>query len=107
MNMKNTLLQQEHSLRELAARAKWSGKGMADACRVSVRTLERRVLRETGKPLRAWLGEQRAVRGQELLQQGTMVKVVAADLGYAHATHFSRAFRRYWGHPPCSLTGPE
>jgi AraC-like DNA-binding protein len=36
----------------------------------------------------------------ELLRDGSSVKETAAILGYEHATHFSREFKKRWGHSP-------
>ncbi len=84
----------------LAKQANWSVTRFAKQCGVSVRTLERyfeETFRETPK---AWLREQRQQLAIELLRDGNSVKETAAELGYNHATHFSREFKKFWSCSP-------
>ena len=62
--------------------------------------MERHFLKAMGKRPQAWLCEQRQSRAIELLQDGYNVKKTAALLGYKHSTHFSREFKKHWGHAP-------
>ncbi len=38
-----------------------------------------------------------------LLEQDCKVAVIASQFGYKHATHFSAAFKKYFGYPPTKL----
>ena len=57
-------------------------------------------LKAMGKRPQTWLCEQRQSRAVELLQDGCNVKKTATLLGYKYATHFSREFKKHWGHAP-------
>ena len=72
----------------------------AEAVRISVRTLQRR-LDTLGVTYRVLVGELRDEEARRLLRQtGLSVSAIAASLGYADATAFSRAFRRQVGQTP-------
>jgi transcriptional regulator GlxA family with amidase domain len=98
----NSRLNHVRNWQEMASEANWSVSKLAKKLNVSVRTLERYFLGELKQSPHAWLFEQRQRRGLELLRKSQAVKEVAASLGYAHGTQFSRDFRRYWGHSPMS-----
>ena len=85
---------------ELARQANWSAAALAEKCDVSLRTLERYFTEKTGKCPQAWLCELRQQQAIELLRRGCKVKETAEFLGYKHATHFSREFKKHWGHAP-------
>jgi AraC-like DNA-binding protein len=85
---------------ELARQANWSAATLAKKCGVSLRTLERYFLKAMGKHPQTWLCEQRQRQAIELLRDGCNVTKTATLLGYKHATHFSREFKKYWGHVP-------
>jgi transcriptional regulator GlxA family with amidase domain len=86
--------------KELAQQADWSAATLAKRCGVSLRTLERYFLKEMGKCPQTWLCEERQRRAIELLRDGCNVKKAATILGYKHATHFSREFKKHWRHAP-------
>jgi transcriptional regulator GlxA family with amidase domain len=88
---------------ELAQQANWSASTLAEKCNVSLRTLERRFLKQVGKSPHAWLSEQRLHQAIELLRDGSSVKETAACLGYKNQHHFSREFKKQNGHPPSQL----
>jgi AraC-like DNA-binding protein len=73
---------------------------LAKQCDVSVRTLERYFHEKVGMCPHAWLFDQRQRSAIELLRDGNSVKETAVILDYKHATHFSREFKKRWGHPP-------
>ncbi len=74
--------------------------GVAGALGMSVRTLDRRLAAE-GTGFRRLLDEVRCSLAERLLHRGSMgVEDVAARLGYADATAFTRAFRRWRGMTP-------
>jgi transcriptional regulator GlxA family with amidase domain len=96
----NGRLQWTQNWKELAQHANWSATALAEKCGVSLRTLERHFLKAMGKRPQTWLCEQRQSRAVELLQDGCNVKKTATLLGYKYATHFSREFKKHWGHAP-------
>lgn len=100
----NSKLNQIQNWPEMLRQANWKLSEMAKHCGVSLRALERYLLRKFGKCPRAWLAEMRMRQAVELLRDGSNVKEVAAVLGYKHPTHFSRAFTRHWGHSPIRLS---
>jgi len=100
----NTKLNQTPNWPDLAKQANGSVSGLAKCAGVSVRTLERHFLRQMGKRPKAWLIEQRQHRAVELLRHGNSVKEIAGNLGYVHASHFSREFKKYWACSPTAKT---
>jgi AraC-like DNA-binding protein len=72
---------------------------IARAVGVSVRTLQRR-LAEEGASYQGILDEARAELARVYLAEGWSVTEVAFTLGFADASSFSRAFRRWTGRPP-------
>lgn len=76
---------------------------VAAQCGVSTRTLMRQ-LRAEGTAFQALLDADRKARAQSLLQQnGLSVEEVAAQLGYADTSNFSRTVRRWFGVTPRAL----
>jgi transcriptional regulator GlxA family with amidase domain len=90
---------------ELATQSNGSGVTLAKKCNVSVRTLERYFLEKMGVSPHLWLLEQRKGRATKSLGDGNSVKETAAILGYKHATHFSRDFKKHSGHSPSKQAG--
>ena len=84
----------------LAKQENWSVTRLAKFCGVSVRALERHFQDAFGKTPKAWISKQRQKLALELLRDGCSVKETAAVLGYNHATHFSREFKKFWGYSP-------
>ena len=76
-----------------------TAEGIARVLGISVRTLSRR-LRELGTSHRAVLDAMRKQIAHRLLAEGTQVKDVADRLGFADASAFHRAFRRWYGISP-------
>src|SRR5690349_2488617 len=99
MGMKSKL-DQIQNWEELAREVKWSASALAKKTGVSLRTLERYFIKKSGQCPKSWLTEKRQHLAIELLQDNCAVKVVAADLGYKDATHFSRGFKAYWEYCP-------
>jgi transcriptional regulator GlxA family with amidase domain len=87
---------------ELAEQAYWCVSLLAMHCGVSVRTLELHFHAAKGECPRQWLFEQRMRRAKELLLAGSSVTETALTLGYQYdnVTHFSRDYKKCWGHPP-------
>ena len=100
----NCRLEWTQNWKELAHEANWSATALAEKCGVSLRTLERHFLKAMDRRPQTWLCEQRQQQAIELLRDGCNVKETAKLLGYGHATHFSREFRKHWGHSPTTKT---
>ena len=75
---------------------------VAQQCGVSTRTLMRQ-LRAEGTSFQVLLDTDRKGRAQLLLQQHLSVEEVAAQLGYADTSNFSRTVRRWFGVTPRAL----
>ncbi len=76
---------------------------VAGQCGISARTLMRQ-LRAEGTSFQALLDTDRKGRAQWLLQQKRLsVEEVAAQLGYADTSNFSRTVRRWFGMTPRAL----
>lgn len=83
-------------------------RAMAAALHTSERTL-RRQLQQEGQSFRALLDEVRAARAADWLAAGTLTQEqIAERLGFADASSFSQAFKRWHGRPPAALRrGPR
>ncbi|MBB4910932.1 AraC family transcriptional regulator [Actinophytocola algeriensis] len=92
-----------HEVRELLTRLGALGSPMPEVARelnLSTRTLRRR-LEEEGTSFRALLDEVREALAEELLTKGAVpVEDVAVRLGYAEASSFIHAFKRWKGVTP-------
>jgi AraC-like DNA-binding protein len=92
-----------HEVRELLTRLGALGSPMPEIARelnLSARTLRRR-LEEEGTSFRALLDEVREALAEELLTMGAVpVEDVAVRLGYAEASSFIHAFKRWKGVTP-------
>lgn len=73
---------------------------LAHDAQISERTLMRRCQRDLGMSLAEWRQRLRLVRAMPLLQSGTTVERIAADLGYSGASAFIAMFRRMMGATP-------
>jgi AraC-like DNA-binding protein len=102
----NTRLNHIQNWPELAEEANWSGTTLARNCGISLRTLQRHFLKTMGKTPKTWLDEQRHLQAVKLLREGSSIKETAAHLGYKHAHHFSRNFKKYFGFPPTEAGHP-
>lgn len=67
---------------------------------VSLRTLERCFLAETGVAVGEWRRRHRLFHALRLLEGGAPVTTVAFEVGYGTVSAFSQAFRRQFGAPP-------
>ncbi len=67
---------------------------------VSVRTLERAFLQQTGLSLRIWRLRARLLRALPLLERGDSVTDVALACGYESTSSFIASFRRFFGTTP-------
>jgi AraC-like DNA-binding protein len=67
---------------------------------VSLRTLERCFLAETGVAVGEWRRRHRLFHALRLLEGGASVTAVALEIGYASTSAFSHAFARQFGRSP-------
>jgi transcriptional regulator GlxA family with amidase domain len=93
----NTKLNHMQDWPALAREAQWSASALAKKCGVSLRTLERHFLKQTGKSPSNWMAEQRQKQAVELLRDGNTVKATASCLGYKQPANFTRQFKDHWG----------
>lgn len=73
---------------------------------VSLRSLERLFLRETGLNMRRWRLRARLLHALPLLEQGASVTDVALACGYESTSAFIASFRRFFGSTPGRFTPP-
>jgi AraC-like DNA-binding protein len=77
--------------------------GAARLLGIGRRTLQRQ-LAEDGTSYRALLDRVRMERAKALIEESDLPMMqVSFDVGYGDPAHFSRAFARYFGHPPSRL----
>jgi AraC-like DNA-binding protein len=96
----NNRLKQIGDWKPLARQAKWSVKGMALLCGVSVSTLNRHFRENHHQTAETWLAEQRWQDTLASVQMGIRVNDIARDAGYAHLSTFSREFKKRFGQSP-------
>jgi len=89
----NSKLCCEQDWLELARRANWSVTNMANYFKVSVRTLERHFVKNTGLTPRIWITQQRRLEALALIREGYTVKETAATLGYKFAGNLTRSIK--------------
>ncbi|MEM7787029.1 MAG: AraC family transcriptional regulator ligand-binding domain-containing protein [Bacteroidota bacterium] len=94
-----TVLAVRHHLAEALPRATVSVPEAAAALGLSARTLQRRLAAE-GTTFAVVLETVRRETADRLLGVGLSVQEVAERLGYTEPTSFTRAYRRWHGHPP-------
>ena len=91
---------------ELAERANYSTKELANQCKISVRQLERFFHEAKGESPHQWLNDLRQRRALGLVGESSTMKEVAAQLGYKSLAHFSREFKRAHGCSPSQFGLP-
>lgn len=69
----------------------------------SRRTLERRLLAETGLTLGEWCRQARALLGLQALSRGATVLEAALEAGFETSSGFIQSFKRQFGQTPGSL----
>jgi AraC-like DNA-binding protein len=84
----------------LAREAKYSVKQLALLCKVSERHLRRFITSRHGVPPKDWLEQLRLPKAASLLAEGEQIKAIVSTFGFAHASHFSIAFKRHYGLTP-------
>lgn len=90
----------EHTLRQLARSCDYDAQRISRHFGISVRHLQRWFNAHLASTPSVWLAEQRLLHARELLASSGSVKEVAYALGFNHVSHFSRDFRRRFGHRP-------
>ena len=88
---------------KLARNARFRAACLAEACGVSLRQLERFILRTVGKTPQQWLNALRQCEAITLLKQGKPIKEITYLLGYRQPSHFSREFKRVHGMCPSAM----
>ena len=79
-------------------------KGLAESVETSVYHLCRVFRRHTGQTINGYLQRLRQREGLASLEKtDTPLAHLALDVGYAHQSHFTEAFRREYGMPPGEL----
>lgn len=84
---------------ELGA-AQASTAALARAAGLSVRTLERRFLHETGMSLGRWRQQRAMLAGLEQIATGAAIKAASMAAGYRSSSAFVAAFRKVFGTSP-------
>ena len=78
-----------------------SVKRLAAQLRLSPSRFEHLFKNQTGQGFKAFLLTARMTKARNMLRDRTLrIKEVAAAVGYADASHFTRDFRRQFGQPP-------
>ncbi|CAI0815270.1 HTH-type transcriptional repressor of iron proteins A [Serratia quinivorans] len=72
--------------------AAWAG--------LSIRTLSRRFINETGMTFARWRQQARVIRSLEPLSRGEAVNQIAGDCGYDNVSAYIAAFRQRFGTTP-------
>jgi AraC-like DNA-binding protein len=73
---------------------------IADYLGISPSTLHRLFKQQVGHSPDEHFQELKMSVGKKRLTDGSPVKKVAYELGYRHPGDFTRAYTRYFGHPP-------
>jgi AraC-like DNA-binding protein len=84
----------------LAKEVNFKPSELADACGVSLRTLQRHFRKQYKVTVSGWLRMFRLRQAYSRLKTGESVKGVAYDLGYKQLSHFSRDFKNCYGVAP-------
>ncbi len=85
---------------DLARKAQYNAKVLAERCQVSLRQLERFWKESFQETPQSWLNQCRFSEAQALLQEGCPVKEVAFRVGFKQSSHFCREFKRHTGCTP-------
>ena len=88
---------------ERGQRARYQSAQLAALCQISPSQLNRFYTTFFYRPTQHWLDELRICDSTELLAHGCTVKETAFKLHYADPSHFSHAFKKYYGIPPNQL----
>src|SRR5688572_7575550 len=83
-------------------RCGFKASAVAQDCGVTLRYLQKYFHARFGTKPHTWSLNLRMEQAERLLTQGMPVKVIAFELGYKAAAHFSRDFKRFHGNAPRS-----
>ena len=86
------ILKDLNDCRSLEAWALWG--------HVSIRTLSRRFVLETGFTFTQWRQQAKLLRGLEMLAEGLSITTISLELGYINVSAFIALFRRTFGVTP-------
>nr|WP_315292174.1 helix-turn-helix transcriptional regulator [Serratia proteamaculans] len=92
LKIARALLNEPASERSQSEWAAWAG--------LSVRTLSRHFLSETGVTFARWRQQARVIRSLEPLSRGEAVNQIAGDCGYDNVSAYIAAFRQRFGTTP-------
>jgi AraC-like DNA-binding protein len=84
----------------LAQTAGFNAETFARLCGITTRQLRRHAQKAFGRSAQEWLNEQRLIAAGYRLKETGCVKTVSMELGFKHASHFSRQFKEHYGVPP-------
>lgn len=105
--LKDEELERVYQVKELIDRSpdkKFSLLGLAHAVGTNDSTLKRHFKLVFGTTVFSYLYASRMEQARKQLLLGDLkISVVAQQYGYKHATHFSAAFKRYFGYPPTQI----
>lgn len=93
----------ERVLAECHSRPDLSVPQLARMLGIHHRTLQRRLLRETGTKPTDFLHRYRLERARKLLRSGRAVTEVAMEVGYKTTAHFSARFKSVFGELPSEV----
>ncbi len=86
---------------KIAGEVSYNSRNLAEACDVSIRTLERHFHRHFNTSPEKWLHTLRLTVAEKLIVQTNLqVKEIACALGFAQASQFSKEFKRHSGLSP-------
>ena len=78
----------------------YNAKRLSESLHISLRQLHRYTQQFYGLTPKKWLDQQRIARALPLLMEHRSVKIVAGDIGFKQASHFSRVFKLVTGIAP-------
>jgi transcriptional regulator GlxA family with amidase domain len=84
----------------LAKAARYNAQNLAQLCEVSSRQLRRYFKVKMQETSHNWLRTLRMSHATELIRVSTPIKIVAVELGYKDAAHFTHDFTDFFGAPP-------
>lgn len=84
----------------LAEAAGYNTSRMASELKVTARLLQSFFHARFGTSPHEWTLRLRMNRAAKLLRNGSLIKIVASEVGYKQISHFSREFKRVFGVSP-------
>jgi len=106
-NLKEEELKRVYQVRDILERnphESFSLLGLAHSVGTNDSTLKKHFKIVFGTTVFAYLNSYRMERAKEmLLEADYKIAAIAHQFGYKHATHFSAAFKKYFGYPPTKV----